>query len=116
MSAKIAFRRQFAGSYFAEGATKQYAVYNVDGKWCLAVRELITTAGVRHALGQPDIAIAYVETKKLAVAAARIYDDLGDDFNGSSSRIRTALRAAYDAEIAVLRAGIAALNTNEVTS
>lgn len=103
----LKFRRQFAGSYFAQDATCEYAVYH-DGKaWMLRIRGLIETAGVLHALGEPDLSLDFHDTKTLAVAVANAYSRLGDDYDsnafGGRSRITEATKRGYAAEREMIR-------------
>lgn len=94
---ELAFRRQFAGSYFAKDDTHEYAVHGrrPDHRWTLTVRELTTTAGVRHALGQPVIAEQSFDRKADAVAVARHYSTVTPP--PSQSRLTAAMVAWADA-------------------
>ena len=100
MSAGLRFRHDPAGFYVAYSDTHRYTIDKNAGAWRLQVRELITTAGVRHATGQPNIACGYDETKGLAVAVANAYHALGEDFqsveHGWRSRYTVAVAHAYD--------------------
>ncbi len=93
-------------AYFAEDDTKAYAVWNAgaDG-WALRVRELTDTAGVKHAVSQPNLALKYFELKRLAVAVAVAYSGLGDGYQGSASRMTAAVGLAYDADAATTKGG-----------
>jgi hypothetical protein len=98
----LKFRRQFAGSYFAQDATREYAIYR-DGKvWMLRIRAMIETAGVRHSIGQPNLYLGSHETKNLAVLIANAYSALGDDFDsnafGGRRRSTEAIKRGYAAE------------------
>lgn len=103
MSAPLRFRRDSRGFYVAESDTLRYTVHNYDpGPWLLEVRTLTTTAGIRHAVGQPVIATAMHDTKSLCVAVARAFHDLGEDYqqheHGGRSRLTEATLRAYDAD------------------
>lgn len=51
---------------------------NPAGKWRLVVKELTTTAGIVHALGQPVIAEAYDDTKEDLLGALRLFQGLAE--------------------------------------
>lgn len=91
-----------AGVYSAEDDTRHYTVWREGRTWYLAVKKLTTTAGIRHAVGQPVIDTSSAATKALAVDIARRYSALGDDYaphqHGHAERITTAILAAYGAE------------------
>jgi hypothetical protein len=94
----LKFHRQRAGRYFAQDATREYAIYR-DGKvWMLRIRATIETAGVRHSLGQPDLYLQYHATKNLAVLIANAYSALGDDYSGPGTRTTEAVKRGYAAE------------------
>lgn len=94
----LRFRRQFAGSYFAQDETREYAIYREGGGWMLRIRGLIETAGVLHALGEPNLNLDYHETKALAVAVANAYSALSDDYRSGDGRARytEAVRRGYE--------------------
>ena len=109
---RLAFRREHAGRYFAADGTYQYALSASDhrpgaGRWLLQVRELTTTSGVRHALGQPVIDYATAATKAEMVAVANVYSAFGDDYQPSEhdgdGRMLAAIRVAYDELVAAGR-------------
>jgi hypothetical protein len=95
----LRFRRERAGRYVATDATTQYVVIRDRRYWRLFICELTTTAGVRHALGQPAIKSDEHDTKGLAVATAQAYSALDDDYlthqHGHRSRYTEAVRRAY---------------------
>lgn len=98
----LRFRRdREQNAYFAEDDSKAYAVRNAGREgWALRVRDLTATAAVKHAVGQPDLALKHFELKRLAVAVANAYSRLGDDYHGSASRMTAAIGLAYDADAA----------------
>lgn len=93
----LKFRRLEAGLYVGQDSTKHYTVWRDGEWWSLAVKELVTTAGVKHAVGQNPICRNMHETKKLCVAIANVYSDLGDGFRGHRSRMTEAIGRAYAA-------------------
>lgn len=102
----LKFKRQSAGVYWAYDDTKCYGIRH-DGKhWVLSIRNTITTAGVQHSLGQPVVDADAAETMRLAVATARVYSELGDDYkeheNGHASRMTKAVTTVYAAEVAAM--------------
>lgn len=62
---------------------------------------MVITAGIRHAIGQPDICQFTFDTKTLAVATAAAYSAPGDDYreheHGHRSRPTEAIHRAYAA-------------------
>lgn len=99
---KVIYSRTAPGIYHGRGADYGYAVYR-DGKcWRLKIRDMVTTAGVRHCVGQRVVGEWQAETKTLAVAIAQAYDDLGIDYrmadHGYRTHLSEAVRIAYDAE------------------
>lgn len=97
----LKFRRQFAGSYFAQDATREYAVYRDSGEWMLRIRATIETAGVRHSIGQPNLYLGSHETKTLCVLIASAYSALGDDYRETTHcrrRSTEAIIRGYAAE------------------
>lgn len=97
----LKFRRQRAGEYFAQDATREYAVYRNGTSWVLRIRATIETAGVRHALNQPDLhRTDQHDTKNLAVLVANAYSQLGDDYRHGDrgARFTEAIKRGYAAE------------------
>lgn len=106
---KLEYRNQH-GSRFAHDETREYLVRRSDRNgWVLKIRELIETAGVKHALGQPDIGTVYADTMREAKQIAQEYHDLGDDFRGRTTRLRQAQRNVDERILAELNADIARL-------
>src|SRR5215470_19117165 len=97
---KIKFRREVAGVYFGQDETYHYTVTREDrNEWLLVVKKLITTSGVRHAVGRPVYAQTHADTKQLACGVANAYSELGPNFSSSAyghmSRMTVAIRVAY---------------------
>lgn len=93
---------------YASDATKRYRVFKIDPRaraanaWRLEVLDLVITAGIAHAIGQPVLREMGFKTRALAYGVANAYSDLGDDYqdheHGHASRFTTAVGMAYDAE------------------
>lgn len=98
----LKFRRVEPGHYVAQDQTKRYTVWRDGSFWSLAVQELVETAGVKHALGQPPICRGMHDTKKLCADVASAYSALGDDYkpheHGHRGRMTEAVQHAYDAD------------------
>lgn len=90
--------RQNAG-YQARTETHRYVVSMHGRGWDLTIQELTTTAGVRHAHGQPIVAASHDDTRGLCYAVANAWHDLGDDYqpheHGHRSRLTEAIQRAY---------------------
>lgn len=94
----IKFRRQFAGSYFAYDETRQYAVYGGSGCWGLKITKLVEVAGAKTPVGQDALhQVAGYDTKAEAVAVAKAYHELTDDYSGYPGRFRQAYLNVYEA-------------------
>lgn len=92
-----------AGSYFAQDETKQYGVFREGRQWVLEIKNLTTTVGLKHAVGQPTVdRVAGCDTKAIVIAIANAYSELGDDYQGALSRCSNAIRVAYDNIIAAI--------------
>lgn len=94
---------------YASDDTKRYRVFKETGArarttsaWRLEVLDLVITAGIAHAIGQPILREMGFETRALAYGVANAYSELGDDYkdheHGHASRFTTAVGMAYDAE------------------
>lgn len=98
----LRFRRQFAGSYFAQDATREYAIYRDGTTWMLRIRATVETAGIRHSIGQPNLYLGSHETKNLAVLISNAYSQLGDNYDpnafGGRRRSTEAIQRGYAAE------------------
>jgi hypothetical protein len=108
----LRFRRDAgSGAYFAEDETKQYVVWKAGREeWRLEVRELVVTADVKHAVGQPGIASSFGDTMGEAVEIAEEYHRLGDDFaeheHRHQSRMTVAATTVSDRILEQLREGL----------
>lgn len=100
--ADLKFRQDKAGIYFAQDASKHYTVFRDGSFWSLAVKKLVTTAGIQHAVGQNAIVLQMHDTKRFCVAVANAYSALGDNYreheHGHQSRYTTALHIAHAEE------------------
>jgi len=85
--------------YQARTETHRYVVTSDGRGWRLTVQQLTTTAGVRHACGQPIVAESWDDTRGLCYAVANAYHDLGDDYqeheHGHRARLTEAINRAY---------------------
>lgn len=102
METNLQYRLQ-AGVRFAYGDEFGYAIHKVEtGGYTVYVRKVVTTAGVKHTIGQPDFAVEYVHSLKLARRAVELFE------SGERRTFIDAVTAAYDEETARLRAELEA--------
>lgn len=99
----LTFHRQRAGEYFAQDATREYAIFRGGKEWTLRIRATTETAGVRHAIGQPNLHLSSHEAKSLAVLISNAYSRLGDDYSGPGTRLTEAIKRGYAAEREMIR-------------
>jgi hypothetical protein len=112
---KLKYRNQH-GFHFARDDKWEYMVRrrnDAGSGWVLRIRELVEIAGIKHAVGQPDIATTTADTMREAKAYAQEYHDLGDDYrsrdHGYVSRLSCAQRTVVQRGIDRLRAEIDAM-------
>ena len=90
-------------AHYADDDTTRYRIVKNTASprhsWRLEVLRLVTTAGVRHATGQPILECMEFETRTLARAVANIYSELGDNYSpaehGYRGRRTEAIIRAY---------------------
>lgn len=115
--AKIRYQRQGSANhpvYFGYDVDRQYAIVKLDGRgsgWTLRIRRTVETAGVQHAIGQPNLHVVHVNTLAEGRDVAQRYSDLTSDYHrlNGVSRINRAIRDQHEAVMTKLRAEIAAL-------
>lgn len=85
-------------TYDAATDTRVYQIMNVGGAWYLSIWEVREVAGLK--LSGKSVAHDVYGTKREAVAVARAYDELGDDYSpaehGYLERFTKAVITAYE--------------------
>lgn len=103
MTENLRWTRQ-ASSRFARTDTQEIAVFPASTRgWVVQVKDLTTTAGVQHALGQPVLDMVTVDTVALALATGQHYARMTYGNGAGARRLSRALNAAYDDEAAARR-------------
>lgn len=86
--------------YYARTEAHGYYVGRDSKGWILEIRNVTTTAGVKHTVGQPVIDETLADLKGDAQAIAVEYEALGDDYkpheHGYQERLTQAIGIAYD--------------------
>lgn len=110
--AKITYHRE--GSirrpvYYGYDSDRQYAIIKLDGRgsgWSLRIRCTVETAGIQHAIGEPNLHVVHVDTLAEGREIAQRYSDLTSDYarQNGVSRISRAVRDYNDAADAKLYA------------
>ena len=99
MAPTMTFRKTGDG-YLAHGTGHAYSVRKVGARWKLIIAELAVTAGVAHSIGTATVSADWHDTKALAVATARAFEALGEDYNtaehGGQRRFTAAVNHAYE--------------------
>lgn len=106
---KLKYSRQaWSGTYFARSDTHQFTIFKDGKNWRLLVRELITTADVTHAVGQPIVASTDIaDTLRDAKAIAQEFADLGPVLaDNAHYQLRRAFGNVYDRQAAAMRADL----------
>lgn len=94
----LKFKRTRASRYYSKGAAHTYLVVRDGGAWLLNVHRVEMVAGI--AISGRHVDTTGHRTKALAVAVARRFEALGEDYrqcdHGYMERVTWAIQRAYE--------------------